>query len=246
MRIFKIAIALIACSASLSAQGITQQQADAILQELKAMRAAIDRLASSGPVRPNATGPTANESVTLSSIGTYALGSADAPVTIVEFTDLQCPFCSRFANTVFDELKRAYIDTGRVRFVTRDLPLSMHQHAPRAAKASRCAGEQSKFWELRSALVRNAASLSPGFITEQARLLNLNMAAFDKCMASTAFDSLIEQDASAARLIGVTGTPTFVVGKTVSGPFTGFKLVGVAPLTVFEARIKSLLSTAGF
>lgn len=246
MRFVTLAIVLVACSASLSAQGITQQQADAILQELKAMRAAIERLASAGPARPNATGPAANEPVTLPSVGTYVMGSASAPITIVEFTDLQCPFCSRFASTTFDELKRTYIDTGKVRFATRDLPLPMHPYAVQAAKASRCAGEQNKFWELRMALVRNASTLSPALITEQAKLLKLNMAAFDRCLASNAFDSLIEQDVATAKSIGVTGTPTFVVGKTTSGPFTGSKLIGAPPLSVFEARLKPLLTAAGY
>src|SRR5687767_6749045 len=112
MRIVTFAIVLVAGSASLTAQGITQQQADAILQELKAMRAAIDRLGSAGAARPGAPAG-ANEPVTLPSIGTYAIGSPTAPITIVEFTDLQCPYCSRFASTTFDELKRTYIDTGK-------------------------------------------------------------------------------------------------------------------------------------
>jgi len=242
MRFFKVLVVLLASSASLNAQGITQQQADAILQELKAMRLAIERLASAGPVRPNAPGPAANEPVTLPSIGTHVMGAPGAPITIVEFTDLQCPYCSRFASTIFDELKRNYIDTGKVRFATRDLPLPMHPHAIQAAKASRCAGEQHKFWELRLALVRNAATLSPMVITDQAKLLNLNMAAFDKCLASNAFDSLIREDIATAKSLGISGTPTFVIGKTVSGAFTGFKLIGASPLAAFEARIKSLLT----
>ena len=209
------------------------------------MRAAIDRLASSGAVRPGAQGPGANDPVTLPDIGTYVIGSANAPITIVEFTDLQCPFCSRFAGATFDELKRNYIDTGKVRFSTRDLPLPMHPHATRAAKASRCAGEQGKFWELRMALVRNASALSPALISEQAKLLNLNVAAFDTCLSGTAFDALIEQDIATARSIGVTGTPTFVIGKTVSGPFTGVKLIGAPPLAAFESRIKTLINGPG-
>ena len=209
------------------------------------MRAAIDRLASSGAGRPGAQGPGPNEPITLPDIGTYVMGSPSAPITIVEFTDLQCPFCSRFASATFDELKRNYIDTGKVRFSTRDLPLPMHPHAVRAAKASRCAGQQNKFWELRWALVRNAATLSPALISEQAKLLNLNMAAFDKCLADTTLDSLIEQDIALAKSIGVTGTPTFVIGKTVNGSFTGIKLIGAPPLAVFESRIKPLLNSPG-
>lgn len=243
MRPLKLGVVVLVCScAPLSAQGITQQQADAILQELKAMRAAIDRLASSGPVRSNAGSPPVNEPVTLPSIGSYVIGSPTAPITIVEFTDLQCPYCSRFASNTFDEFKRNYIDTGKVRFATRDLPLPMHPHAPRAAKASRCAGEQNKFWELRSALVRNAATLSPAMISEQAKLLNLDVVAFDRCLSNTAVDALIDQDIALAKSIGVTGTPTFVIGKTVNGSFTGVKLIGGPPLAVFESRIKQLMN----
>ena len=80
------------------------------------------------------------------------LGHPDAPVTIIEFTDLQCPYCARFATQTFPQIRRNYIDTGKVRYTSRDLPLPMHEFAVSAAVAARCAGEQGRFWEYLAAL----------------------------------------------------------------------------------------------
>ena len=229
------------------AQTITTQQADEILKELRAMRAAIEKLATQQaaprPGQPGQqAGPPASDQVKLAEVGSYMMGSASAPVTIVEFTDLQCPFCNRFSTTTFEQLKKAYIDTGQVRFITRDLPLGMHQHAMRAAKASRCAGEQGKFWEMRTTLVKNAATLSPELMTATAQSLGLDMAAFGACVDSPRFDAQIQADMSAAQSIGVTGTPSFVIGKTAANGLAGVRVVGAQPLAAFEARIKGLLS----
>ena len=251
MRKIAIVIVAILCSGALAgAQGITGQQADEILKELRAMRAAIEKLATqqAAPTRPGQpgqpSGPAPNEPVKLADVGSYIMGSSSAPVTIVEFTDLQCPFCNRFATTTFEQLKKTYIDTGQVRFITRDLPLGMHQHAMRAAKASRCAGEQGKFWEMRTTLVKNATTLSAELMTATAQTLKLDMAAFDACVQSTRFDALIQKDMADAQSIGVTGTPSFVIGKTAPNGLNGVRLVGAQPLAAFEARIKAALAPA--
>src|SRR5882672_967364 len=231
-RMRKIAgvIVTILCSGALAgAQGITGQQAEEILKELRAMRGAIEKLAAqqAAPTRPGQpSGQAPNEPVKLADVGSYIMGSSSAPVTIVEFTDLQCPFCNRFATQTFEQLKKTYIDTGQVRFITRDLPLGMHQHAMRAARASRCAGEQGKFWEMRTTLVRNATTLSPELMTATAQTLKLDMAAFEVCLESTRFDALIQKDMADAQSIGVTRTPSFVIGKTTPNSLTGVRLVG--------------------
>ncbi len=103
------------------------------------------------------------------------LGRPDAPLTMVEFTDLQCPFCNRFATQTFDQLKKDYIDTGKVRFISRDFPLDFHPQAMPAARAARCAGDQGRFWEMRTTLVKNAGQLSPAYITQTASSLKLDM-----------------------------------------------------------------------
>ena len=93
---------------------------------------------------------------------------------MVEFTDLQCPFCRQFAITSFDEIKKNWIDTGKLRYISRDFPLDFHAQAMPAARAARCAGEQGKFWEMRLALVRNANLLTADYIKKTAADLKLD------------------------------------------------------------------------
>jgi protein-disulfide isomerase len=222
---------------------MTQQQADAILNELRAIRLAIEGLTQrpSQPMAPPAR--PVDDRVKLSNVGSYMLGRADAPLTIVEFTDLQCPFCSRFATQTFDELKKNYIDTGQVRFITRDLPLpNLHPHAHRAAVAARCAGEQGRFWELRTHLVRNASALSPEFITAASRQLNLDPVKFDACIASGKHDADIQRDVTDAGSVGITGTPSFVIGRTSATAIEGVKVVGAQPYATFDVRLRQLLA----
>src|SRR5262245_10109126 len=123
-----------------TAAPITREQADAMLAELRAIHQLLDRQAP--PVmRPSPPAPTVRMAVAQ---GWYALGRDDAPLTIVEFSDYQCPYCRRFHLETFPELKKNYVDTGKVRFVSRDLPLDFHPNALRAAEAARCAGDQKK------------------------------------------------------------------------------------------------------
>src|SRR3984885_11945909 len=152
-----LTLALFGCSTSSAQQGpapsgeakdsgITRQQADDILDELRAIRRLLekqDRTARPGQLPPM---PQIPQTGKLRLEGGYSLGSSDAPVTIVEFTDYQCPYCRTFENTTLAEIRRKYVDTGKVRFVVRDLPLAeMHPDAMKAAEAAHCAGDQQKF-----------------------------------------------------------------------------------------------------
>jgi Trk K+ transport system NAD-binding subunit len=136
--------------------GITRQQAEDILKELRQIRQLLER----PPVAARGPQEEAPARAKISDLtGVSMLGSKNAPLTIVEFTDYQCPFCQRFHVTAFPELKKAYIDTGKVRFFSKDMPLDFHPNAMRAAMAARCAGEQNKFWELRDTMGANPNSL---------------------------------------------------------------------------------------
>jgi protein-disulfide isomerase len=231
-------------AASAGAQTITPQQADEILKELRAIRQAIETLGQRQAAAAPAPVRGADSRVTLLNVGgTYTLGKPDAPITVVEFTDLQCPFCSRFATETFDEIKKNYIDTGQVRFITRDLPLpSLHPHAQRAAIAGRCAGEQNRFWEMRSTLVRNASLLSPEFIAATSRQLNLDAAKFEACTTSGRHVADIQKDGADAASVGITGTPSFVIGYTTGTKLEGVRIVGTQPYAMFDARFKQLLA----
>src|SRR5262245_41431233 len=119
--------------------GITQQQATEILNELRQIRMLLEKQA-----KPAGPPPEQITKARLNLEGVAMIGNKDAPITIVEFTDYQCPFCQRFHVTTFADLKKNYIDTGKVRFYSRDMPLDFHPNAMRAAQASRCAGDQNQ------------------------------------------------------------------------------------------------------
>ena len=228
--------------AGAGAQGITGQQADEMLKELRAIHALLQK-AAQPPAAP--TGPPPDAPVKLERVTGYILGRPDAPLTMVEFTDLQCPYCSRFATQTFDAIKKGWIDTGRLRFLSRDFPLPMHPEAQRAARASRCAGEQGRFWELRTDLVRNAERLSPAFITERAAALKLDIKAFTACVESTRFDAEIAQDQRDGSAAGIQGTPSFIVGRTGPQGLDGILIVGAQPYDTFDQKLKELLASAG-
>jgi protein-disulfide isomerase len=110
-----------------------------------------------------------------------------------------------------------------------------------AARASHCAGEQGRFWELRRLLVKNADKLSVDYITGSAKTLSLDMAAFASCMTSDRFDAAIRQDVVSATAVGVSGTPSFLIGRSTAQGFEGTRIVGAQPYAVFDAQIQQLL-----
>ena len=228
---------LIAIPAAACGQGVTQQQADQMLKELKAIREALER------VSPPAGQPARDPQASLDDLRGPVMGKPDAPLTLVEFTDLQCPYCNRFTLTTFEQIKAAYIDTGMVRFVSRDFPLGFHAQALPAARASRCAAEQGKFFEMRLALLRNAARLSPAIIASAAEGLKLDMGAFTPCAASTRFDADIKRDMDVGMKLGIEGTPSFVLGRTTPTGVSGILIVGAQPFQAFDAKIKEQLGT---
>lgn len=212
-----------------------QQQNEEILRELRTIRALLESVIS--PPRPPQ--PTVGRVTNLTG---YALGRADAPLTMVEFTDLQCPYCRQFAITSFDEIKKNWIDTGKLRYISRDFPIdAIHPQALPAARASRCAGEQGKFWELRMGLMRNANLLTAEYITKTAAGLKLDMKAFAACAATTKYDAEINAEMQEGARLGINGTPTFVVGRTTPSGIEGPMIVGALPYAQFDARLKALL-----
>jgi predicted DsbA family dithiol-disulfide isomerase len=147
-----------------------------------------------------------------------------------------------FHVATFEQLKRTYVDTGQVRFVSRDLPLDMHKHALGAAHAARCAGEQGRYWDMRQALIVNATRLAPDHLRTYAQDLGLEMARFEECVASGRYARSIERDIADARAAGITGTPSSVRGRSSRAGVAGIKLVGALPSAAFEAKIREALA----
>ena len=172
------------------------------------------------------------------------LGAADAPVTVIEFTDLQCPYCARFALETWPQLRRLYVDSGKVQFVSRDLPLPFHPYAVPAAVASRCAGDQGRFWEYREALFRGQSQLANAPYGGIAGRLGLDVVRFEACRADPAVAAAVREDAALAAGNGIASTPSFVIGRVVDGQFRGEILSGAQPLETFARKIDELLAQA--
>jgi protein-disulfide isomerase len=158
------AAAVVLVSQPFTASARAPQQPDkpvselgAILQELRAIRLLLERPTTAPAPERDPSTPT-----TLPALKGPFFGDERAPLTMVEFSDLQCPFCQRFSVEVFGQLKRDWIDTGRIRYFVIDFPLDFHLQARGAAHAVRCAGEQSRAWEMRALLGQNAASIRNG------------------------------------------------------------------------------------
>jgi protein-disulfide isomerase len=160
-----------------------------------------------------------------------AKGSEQAPVTIVEFSDFECPFCSR-AKNVADEVVKKY--DGKVRLVFRQFPLGFHQHAKKAAEAALCAHAQGKFWPFHDALFADQKNLDEASLKKLAGTQGLDAAAFDKCLADPATAKQLAEDMADGSKAGVTGTPAFFIN--------GIMLSGAQPVEEFSRVIDAELT----
>jgi protein-disulfide isomerase len=217
-------------------EGITRLQADEILKELRQIRQLLEKQQARAPQAPEDQIIRAK----LNLEGFAMLGSKEAPLTIVEFTDYQCPFCQRFHTTSFGDLKKNYIDTGKVRFYSRDLPLDFHPNAMRAAQAARCANEQGQFWKLHDLMGANPDKLDLGSLLAFAADLKLNVDTFRACVESEKYKNAVQTDVMDAMKIGANGTPTFVIGKSTPDGVDGDLVVGAQPYLVFDQKLKEL------
>jgi protein-disulfide isomerase len=220
-------------------EGMTKAQADEMIKELTAIRQLLEHQPTAA-AQPQAA-PTSNIVKMSVADGWYSLGREDAPVTMVEFADYQCPFCRKFHSDAFLELKKNYIDTGKVRFVSRDLPLDIHANAHSGAVAARCAGEQGKFWEMRDAMF-SADDLSPASLLKYVRQINLDATAFNACLNGNKYAAAIQKDMADAGTLGINGTPSFVVAKTGKDELEGVRIVGAVPYSVFDTAMRDQLN----
>ncbi len=164
--------------------------------------------------------------------GAYALGPENAPITIVEFSDFQCPYCRRWHEQVYEPLLAAY--PGKIRVVYRHLPLtSIHPDAFAAAEAAMCAGEQDAFWPYHEKLFSSEA-LGSEIYTQYAQELSLDMTSFEACMTEHKYQEAVQIDSDFAINMGVSSTPTFFIN--------GLAVVGAQPLNVFKQVIDKELA----
>lgn len=219
-------------TAKIKTQGATQ--ADAILAELRQIRQLLEK-------QQDALQPSPSKVRISVASSWHAIGRDDAPVTILEFTDLQCPFCRQFHAETFPLIKKNYIDTGKVRFVSRDMPLTeVHPYALKAAEAVRCAGDQGKFWELRNAILETP-DLSEETILSSVKGLALDVISFHSCLDSEKYKGAVQRDVTEAASLQIGGTPTFVLARSAKDTLDGVRMEGAQPYSALQLKIDELL-----
>lgn len=178
------------------------------------------------------------------------LGDKNAPLTIIEFSDYECPFCKRSFTDVLPNLKKDYIDTGKVKLVYRDFPLSFHQNAQKEAEAAECArtqGGDGVYYKFHDQIFTKTTSNGTGLALDQlpviAKNLGLNVSQFQQCLDSGKYKDEVAKDMADGSAAGVSGTPTWFIGKSNSnGNITGTRVVGAQPYAAFKTIIDQQLT----
>jgi protein-disulfide isomerase len=226
--------ALVVSGALVGSAWILKDSLDRTTAEVGALKGAVERLEASA-ARPAAAAaapgrPDPSRRYTVNTSGSPSRGSEDAKIAVVEFSDFQCPFCSRVTPTLEEVLENFGDD---VRIVFKHLPLGMHPKAPAAHAAAEAAHRQGKFWEMHDLIFAKQAEMSPEKYVEYAQQIGLDVERFERDIASEDVKKKVAADASEAARLGVSGTPAFFVN--------GRYLSGAQPYGSFEALIKEEL-----
>jgi protein-disulfide isomerase len=183
---------------------------DAIQNEL----AEIKKMIASGN-QPSAPKQPEFEPREISIAGAPFKGNADAQVTLIEYSDYQCPYCKRHLLSVWPQIKEQYLDTGKLKFVMREFPLtSIHPRAVAASMAALCAKNQGKYWDMHDILFENQRALSDDDIKSYSETIGLDVDAFVACMDSAETRPQVQKDLEEGQSMGIRGTPSFALGLT--------------------------------
>ena len=171
-------------------------------------------------------------------------GDANAPITIIEFSDYECPFCKRSNDQVISKIDEEYIKEGKVKFVFRDFPLGFHKQAIPAAVAANCAGEQDKYWEVHDFLFQSKNNVNQAAVLNAAESLGLDKAKLEACMKDPSKEEEVKSDMAEGQKYGVRGTPSYFIGKTTdNGEIEGTFIRGAQPYPVFKTEIDKQLES---
>ena len=219
--------ALIIGSSIVAGSFLVRSAVDRTGNEVSALKIAVETAAKAPPPREAGVRERIdpNRRYQVSTKGAPVRGDPDAKIAVIEFSDFQCPFCSRAVNTL-DRIEETYGD--KVRIVFKHMPLGMHQKAPAAHAAAEAAHRQGKFWPMHNKIFANQREMSAEKYREYAQELGLDLKRFDRDLADAAVKERIDADAGEAARLGVTGTPAFFVnGRFISGavPFEQIKVL---------------------
>ena len=242
IRILMVILVLLGFSSPVFAEGMTREQGDAILKELKQIRKELEEIKKQTLTAPRRGPARRPVSAKVPTEGDPVLGDAKAPLTLVEFTDYQCPFCRKFFANTLSKIKEKYIDTGKVRLVLKDLPLGFHAKARPAARAAHCAGEQGKFWDMHDALFAGGGRLDRQDFVRYAEKIGIEDFPFQECLESDRYNKELDQDVADAGKASINGTPGFVLGKTTDNEIEGTLISGAQPFASFDRAIQKLLT----
>jgi protein-disulfide isomerase len=213
----------------------------ALRDELREIKSLLQRaLAPASEGAPNVGG------MTLSLERAQFRGSADAKVVLVEFSDFQCPFCARYAQATYPQIVRDYVDAGKVRYAFMNFPLEMlHPLAFSQHVAAACAADQGRFWDMHDRLFSHQQASDAGALAGEASALGLDMAAFRTCIASERHAAAIRDAMGIGGALGITGTPTFVIGISTGGDDVKVQrmVVGAKPYAAFREALDGVLAT---
>ena len=172
------------------------------------------------------------------------LGSGSARLILVEFTDYECPFCSRYVKETFPQILQEYVDKDILRYTVIDQPLPMHPNAEKAAQAASCAADQGKYWEIHKLMMTQQDSLND--LSFYARSLDLNIPGFEKCLTADKYRERVQTNMALARRLGITGVPGFVIGLIDTqnpGSVKGISSIrGAMPFPSFQKEIEAAIS----
>lgn len=181
----------------------------------------------------------------LSLDGATTLGNRTAKVAVIAFSEFQCPYCGVFARDTWPTLERSFVQSGKVLFAFRHLPLeSIHPFAAQAAQAAECAGRQGKFWQMHDLLFKDQKRLDVPSLREHAKALGLAPSDFARCLDGE-MTAKVQRDASTAKALGVSATPTFFIGSLQADGRVKVvqRLAGAQPLAQFTAALDKLLGS---
>jgi protein-disulfide isomerase len=249
-RAFATGILLLVCAtapANLHAQATSDSQLEADIKALKEGQAEIKKeLAEIKKlVTPPPPAPVAEKLEAAVAVGSIVTrGNKSAPVTMIEFSDYQCPFCKRHFQQTVPTLLKDYVDSGKVRYAFRDFPLAqIHPLATKAAEAARCAGEQGKYWEMHDRLFANQDALESEKLPGHTKAIGIDEAKFRQCLDGGRSASAVKEDLEAGTKIGIRGTPAIILGVTDGDQVKNAVLIrGAHPLETFKSEIDKLLS----
>lgn len=207
----------------------------------------IKKLLVSRPMLPAPPLPIEKSDAIVPLGGIMPMGKKDAPVTLIEFTDYQCPYCNRHALQTLPLLIKDYIDTGKARYTIRDFPLEqIHPNAVKAAEAARCAGDENKYWEMHGKLFVNQKQLQPEKLLEYAKAIGLNEDDFKACLDKGKYTVAVKKDIEEGNKLGVRGTPTVMLGMSDNDQLKNTVIMrGALPYNTFKTEIDKLLAPPG-